>query len=134
MASDMQTAPASKAMFWGGWIMSILPVLMLLMSAAMKFMQPPEMKEGIEKLGWQMHHVLPLGIVELTSVVLYLFPRTAALGAILITGYLGGAIATHMRIGDPFVPAMLVPIILGVLVWGGLWLRDARVRSILPLR
>jgi len=121
-------------MFWGGWVMSVLPALGLLASAAMKFIQPEGMDKGFEKLGWPMSLALVLGVIELAGVLIYLFPPTAALGAILLTGYLGGAIATHTRIQDPFLSSMLPQIVLGMLLWGGLWLRDSRVRSILPLR
>ena len=119
-----------KWMLWSGWIVSVLPVLALVMSAAMKVMKPPEVVEGFAKLGWGENLALTLAIIELGCTLIYLFPRTAVLGAILVTRYLGGAVATHVRIGDPFY----VPIILGVVVWIGLWLRDARVRALAPLR
>ena len=130
MSSDIPVAPVSKKMLWAGRITSTLPVLMLVMSGVMKFVKPAGVVEGFAKLGWLESHTLPLGIVELVCTALYIIPRTSVLGAILLTGYLGGAIATHVRIGDPFI----FPIILGVLVWLGLFLRDARLRAILPLR
>ena len=123
-------ATVSKAALWTGRVISTLPVLMLLMSAAFKFMKPPEVVEGFTKMGWPERLSLTLGIVELACTVLYVIPRTAVLGAVLLTGYLGGATATHVRIGDPFY----TPILLGVLVWLGLYLRDRRVRALLPLR
>jgi hypothetical protein len=95
----------------------------------MKLMHPPSLDEGFKHLGWPVTAALGLGVVELLSVVCYLIPRTAVLGAVLLTGYLGGAIATHARLGEPFV----APIILGVVVWAGLWLRDPRLRALLPL-
>jgi DoxX-like protein len=122
--------PVSKKMFWAGWIMSTPPVLLLLFSASMKLLQLPAAMTGFAHLGYPEHVALPLGIVELTCTVLYLVPRTSVLGAILLTGYLGGATATHLRIGEPFHMAVL----LGMLVWGGLYLRDERLRAILPLR
>ena len=134
MSSYPQGTAVSKKVLWAGWIVSVLPALMLLMSAVMKFVKTPEVVEGFTHLGWQESLALALGIIEIASTVIYLFPATAVLGAILLTGYLGGAIATHMRIGDPFLPNVIVPIVLGVLVWGGLWLRDVRVRALLPLR
>ena len=127
---EMQNAPASKKMYWAGWILSVLPVPLLLMSATMKFLQPASMAEGLEHLGWPLSVMFALGVVELTCTVLYVIPQTAVLGAILLTGYLGGAIATHVRIGDSFIP----PVILGVIVWLGLYLRDTRVRALIPLR
>ncbi len=131
MQSDTQPAPVSKKMFWAGLIVSALPVLMLVMSAAMKFAKPAEVVETFKHLGWHESVALYLGILELACTVIYVIPRTAVLGAVLLTGYLGGAIATHVRIGEE---QFIIPLVLGVLVWGGLWLRDARVRALLPLR
>ena len=124
------TPPASKAMFWAGWVITVLPVLMLAMSAYAKFAQIPQAVEGLEKFGYKLDLLLPLGIVEVVCALIYLFPRTAVLGAILLTGYLGGATATHVRVYDPFH----MPIILGVMVWLGIYLRDARLRAIVPWR
>ncbi len=127
MASTTQQAPASKAMYWIGWVLSILPVLMLLMSATMKFVKPEQMKE----LGYEESVALPLGIVELTCAILYVVPRTTVLGAILLSGYLGGAVASHVRLGQP---VFFIPAILGVVVWLGIFLREPRLRALLPLR
>jgi hypothetical protein len=121
---------ASKKLFWAGWGMSALPVLLLLFSGVMKLIKPATVVEGFVNLGYPESLSLGIGIAELTSVVLYAIPRTSVLGAILLTGYLGGATATHLRIGEPFFMA----IILGVLVWGGLYLRDDRLRALIPLR
>jgi ABC-type transport system involved in cytochrome c biogenesis permease component len=90
--------------------------------------------EGTVKLGYSETVIVPLGIVLLTCTILYVIPRTSGLGAILLTGYLGGAVATHVRIGDPLFTHVLFPVYLGVLIWGGLYLRDNRVRSLIPLR
>jgi hypothetical protein len=130
MAMDTPAVPVSKKSLWAGRIMSTLPVLMLVMSGVMKLVKPAEVVDGFTKLGWPDSLALVLGIVELVCTVLYVFPRTSVLGAILLTGYLGGAIATHVRIGDPFIG----PIILGVMIWLGLFLRDARLRTLIPLR
>lgn len=133
---DTQAAPASKWMFWTGWVISALPVLMLLMSAVLKlvavmnFVKPPGMAEGLSKIGWKEEQMLALGILELACTILYVIPQTSVLGAILLTGYLGGAIATHVRVGDDY----LGPVIFGVLIWLGLYLRDPRLRALLPLR
>jgi hypothetical protein len=131
MQSDPQTAPISKKMLWAGRIISALPVLMLLVSAVSKFMKPDFAVEGFAKLGWDMSQAVGLGITEVACTVIYLIPRTAVLGAILLTGYLGGAIATHARISDP---QFVTPMALAVLVWLGLFLRDARLRALIPLR
>lgn len=128
--ADRPTAPASKKAFWAGWVLSILPALMLVLSAAMKFAQPPDVVEGFAKLGWPLKLATALGIVELACVVIYLIPQTAVLGAILLTGYLGGATAAHVRLEEQF----LMPILLGVMVWGGLCLREPRLRVLLPCR
>jgi len=130
MQSDTHTAPVSKKMIWAGRIMSALPVLMLLLSGVMKLVKPVAVVEGFVRLGYPESLTVGIGIVELACAALYVVPRTSVLGAILLTAYLGGATATHVRIGEPF----FVPILLGVLVWGGLFLRDERLRALLPLR
>lgn len=130
MEGPIHAAPVSKKMLWAGWIMSVPPVLLLLFSASMKVLKLPAAMDGFARMGYPEYVALPLGIVELTCTVLYLIPRTSVLGAILLTGYLGGATATHLRIGEPFHMA----IILGMLVWGGLYLRDERLRALIPLR
>ena len=121
---------ASRKMLWASYIMSALPVLMLLFSSMMKLVKPPSVVEGFAHLGYDDSVALALGLIELFSTLLYVIPRTSVLGAILLTGYLGGATATHLRIGEPFYMAVL----LGVLVWGGLYLRDERLRLLIPLR
>jgi hypothetical protein len=108
-----------------------LPVLMLLMSAGMKFAKGPEVMEGMAKFGYPESTILGIGIAEVACTVLYVIPRTSVFGAILLTGYLGGATATHVRVGDP---AFISAVITGVLVWLGLYLRDPRVRALVPLR
>jgi hypothetical protein len=130
MQGDTQTAPVSKKLLWAGRIISALPVLVLLMSGVMKFVKPEPVVKGLKDLEWDESLALGLGILEISCTVVYAFPRTSVLGAVLLTGYLGGAIATHVRVHDQFVG----PIILGVLVWGGLYLRDDRLRALLPLR
>jgi uncharacterized membrane protein YphA (DoxX/SURF4 family) len=124
------TAPVSKKMLWAGWILGILPALLLLFSGVMKLLKSEDVVQGFEHLGWDHRLALALGILEIGCTIVYLIPQTAVLGAILLTGYLGGAIATHVRIGEQFIPQL----ILGTLVWLGLYLRDARLRALLPLR
>jgi DoxX-like protein len=130
MDSDTHTALVSKRMRWAGYVISALPVLMLVFSGVMKLFKPAPVVEGFVRLGYPESLALGIGIVELACAILYVIPQTSVLGAILLTGYLGGATATHVRIGEPFFP----PIVLGVLIWGGLFLRDARLRALLPLR
>ena len=126
-----ETVPVSNVARWAGYIMSTLPVLLFLMGAVMSILQPPSVVEGTVQAGYPAHLVLPLGIVELVCAIIYVIPRTSVLGAILLTGYLGGAVATHVRIGEM---TFFVPIIVGILVWGGLFLRDPRIRALIPLR
>ena len=130
MQSKSQSAPESKRSLWVGYIFSALPVLLLLFSAVLKLMKPAPVVEGFAQFGFPESLIFKLGILELACTVVYLIPRTSILGAILITGYLGGATATNVRVGAPF----LGPVIAGVLVWGGLYLRDLRVRALIPLR
>jgi hypothetical protein len=127
MTSDRQ-GPASKAVIWIGWLLSALPSLMLLFSACMKVVKP----EGIEHLGYPEHLALALATLEVGCTLVYLIPRAAVLGAILLTGYLGGAIATHARLLE--MQFLAVPLVFGVLIWGGLFLRDHRVRALIPIR
>ncbi len=122
-------AGISNKQLWAGRILSAVPVLMLIFSAVMKLMKPEPVVKEFLRLGYLESHAITLGILELACTIIYVIPRTAVLGAILLTGYLGGAVATHLRIGDPFIP----PALFGVLLWLGLWLRDARLRGILPL-
>jgi hypothetical protein len=114
--------------------MSALPALFLLMDAVMKFAKPKMVVEGTVKLGYPEAVILPLGVVLLVSTLLYILPATSVLGAILLTGYLGGAVATHVRVGDPLFSHTLFPVYFGALLWGGLVLRDPRLRALLPLR
>lgn len=124
------TNSTSKKTLWAGRILSALPVLLLTFSAVMKLMRPPAVVEGLARFGYPEDLILGLGILELACTIVYVIPRTAILGAILLTGYLGGATATHVRVGDPFI----MPVLAGVFAWGGLYLRDARLRALVPLR
>jgi hypothetical protein len=130
MQAETQTARNSKTTIWVGWILSVLPALLFIASAAAKFAKPAPVVEGFSKLGYPEHLVLALGIVELSCALIYLIPRTCVLGAILLTGYIGGAIASHVRVGDPFYTHIGI----GVVVWLGLYLRDPRLRALIPLR
>ncbi|MFN2635128.1 MAG: DoxX family protein [Thermoanaerobaculia bacterium] len=121
---------ASGKIVWVGRGISILPCLVFLMSAFMKLKGGPELAQGIAHMGIPESMVVPLAILEIACVVIYAIPATAALGAILLTGFVGGAICTHWRVGDPFI----VQIVLGILIWFGLYLREDRLKALIPLR
>lgn len=128
-----ESAPPSKAMFWTGQVVGLLPALFLLVDAGMKLVKPEFVVKATTELGYSEDVLIPLGIVLLVSTVLYLIPRTAILGAILLTGYLGGAVDVHVRQGDGAFE-ILFPVVFGIFLWGGLWLRDERLRALTPLR
>ena len=123
----------SKAGLWAGWIITGLCTLFMLMDATMKIMMEKHAVDSAPQLGWPVDLIQPVGIVLLISTILYVIPRTCVLGAILLTGYLGGAVAIMLRAqapGHPFV----FPVIIAVLVWAGIFFRDARLRSLIPFR
>jgi hypothetical protein len=115
---------------WVGRAISALATLVFAISALMKLMGGAEVKQGMGHLGLPESLIIPLAILEVSCVVIYLIPATSVLGAILLTGYMGGAICTHLRVGDPFV----IQIMLGVFVWLGLYFRENRLKMLLPLR
>jgi hypothetical protein len=129
--SEGQQNSVSKAALWTSYVMSALPVLLVLMGSVMKLLKLPGVAEGFIRAGAPEKLIFPVGLIELICVVVYLIPRTAVLGAILMTGLLGGATITTLRIGDPTFP---LPIVLGMLAWGGLYMRDMRIRELIPLR
>lgn len=133
MQSATQPAPVSKKKSWPGIIIGALPALFLLVDGAMKLVKPPVVVEGTIKYGYSESVITPLGVVLLACTVIYLIPRTAVLGAILLTGYLGGAVDTHVRAGEGWF-SILFPVVFGALLWGGLYLRDERLRALVPLR
>lgn len=114
---------------WGGLALSIIPSLLLTMSGVMKFIQPSGFDEGLALMGYRPDQMYALGVVELLCVAIYWVPRTSVLGAILLTGYMGGAIATHYRVGDLFI----IQILIGMAFWGGLYLRYPRIRELIPI-
>lgn len=130
MEETTPTPAGSRKLYWAGWVLSVLPALLLLMSGTMKLRNTPELEQGFEHMGWPANLAIALGIVELACTLLYLFPPTAMLGAILVTGYMGGAIATHVRLGEPFFVQSILPIV----VWIGLFLREPRLWVLLPIR
>ena len=127
----MSTTKPGKIALWTGRVLSALPVLMMLGGAIYSLIKPAAVREGFAQFGYPERFFTAIIIVEIACVVLYVIPQTAVLGAILLTGYLGGAVATHVRIADP---AFFMPVLVGVIVWLGLFLREPRLRSLIPLR
>jgi hypothetical protein len=119
---------------WAGRILSGLTVLFLLWDGVMKMMRPPVVLESWERLGYPEGVSVGIGLLELICVAVYVFPPTSVLGAILLTGFLGGAVATHVRVGDPLFTHVLFPAYIGALLWLGLYLRDDWLRTFVPLR
>jgi hypothetical protein len=122
----------SKSRLWTGRLMSGLPAIFLLVDGVMKLIKPAVVVQATVELGYPESAILGIGLALLASTILYLIPRTGILGAILLTGYLGGAVATHVRAGQGWFN-ILFPVIFGTLLWGGLWLRDRRLRTLLPV-
>jgi hypothetical protein len=120
----------SGKVVWVGWGLSILASLLFLFSAFIKFKGGPDLDQAMAHLGLPASMVLPLGILELTCVVIYLIPATSVLGAILLAGYIGGTIVTCWRSGDPFI----LNIVLGLVVWLGIYLREPRLKDLIPVR
>jgi hypothetical protein len=129
-----QQRSVSKAQIWTGRIISILPALFLIMDGVMKLLKPDFVVKATVQLGYPEDVIQGLGVVVLICVILYLVPNTAVLGAVLLTGYLGGAVATHVRVGDPMFSHTLFPVYFAILLWGGLYLRCERVRALIAFR
>jgi len=127
---NVEEKSATNAQVWSGRVLSGIAVLFLTMDAAMKVLQLPVAVEGTQKVGYAPGVVPILGVIQLICLAAYLIPRTRVLGAILWTGYLGGAVATHVRMGDPLFTHVLAPVYVAAMLWGGLCLRDARLRAI----
>ena len=121
----------SKGALWTGRVMSAFPVFLVLMGSVMKLMRLPAVHEGFARAGLPENLIVPVGVIELICVITYLIPSTAVLGAILMTGLLGAACLTSLRIADPTYP---LPVLLGMLAWGGLYMRDLRLRALIPFR
>jgi hypothetical protein len=130
-----KTSTSSKAL-WAGRIMSGFVVLFLLVDAGFKLIRPlpAPAVEAFGKLGYPVEFAGGIGVLLLACVAVYLIPRTSVLGAILLTGYLGGAVASHVRVGDPWLSHALFPVYVGLLVWGGIYFREPRLRAVIPLR
>jgi hypothetical protein len=118
-------------MLWTGRILTVLIALFLLFDSSIKLVKAPAAVQGTVQLGYPESKIVPIGLVLLASLVLYLLPRTSILGAILLTGYLGGATATMVRVSSPWI---LFPVLIGALAWAALYLRDEQVRALIPLR
>ena len=130
--TGLQTS-ISKTSLWVGRIVSGLPALFLLVDGAMKLAKPAVVVDATTKLGYSESVIIPLGIVLIACTILYLIPPTSVLGAILLTAYLGGAVATHVRAGESLF-SVIFPIIFGIMLWLGLYLHDLRLRALIPLR
>ncbi|HEX2061210.1 MAG TPA: DoxX family protein [Thermoanaerobaculia bacterium] len=123
----------SHAQQWTGRVLSALAVLFLTADAIGKLLRPAAVVDGTKQLGWPEETILTLGVLQLVCLIAYIVPRTSVLGAILWTGYLGGAIATHLRLGNPLFSHILFPTYVAAFLWAGLWLRNRRLRELLPL-
>jgi len=131
MSKELNSGPKNKR--WLGLIIGSLPALFLLMDGIMKLIKPRPVVDATVRLGYPETVILGLGIVLLAATILYLIPPTSVLGAILLTGYLGGAVATHVRVGEGAFP-ILFPVVIGAMLWLGLYFRDDRLRALVPLR
>ena len=134
MQPNTQTAGNARKRILAGGIISALPVLFLLFDAGAKIVKVAPAVEGSTQLGYPESVIAGIGVTLLVCTILCAIPRTSILGAILLTGYLGGAVATHVRVGNPLFSHVLFPVYVGVLIWGGLCLREERLRALLPLR
>lgn len=133
MHPDTQTVSGSKKKLWAGYLLSALPTIFLLLDGVLKLVKPTPVVESTVQLGYPESAIVGIGILLLVCVILYVIPRTSVLGAILLTGYLGGAVASQVRIGGSLFP-ILFPVIIGVLIWSGPYLRDKHLRGLIPLR
>ena len=134
MTTMTAVLPASSGWPRTGWVLTGVAALFLAFDTVLKLAQLTPAVDGTVALGYPAHLVAVIGVIQALCLLLYLVPSTSVLGAILLTGYLGGAVATHVRIGSPLPSHTLFPIYVALLVWGGLYLRDARVRELLPVR
>jgi hypothetical protein len=134
MQTATQMASGSKTQLWIGRILTVLVVLFLLFDGVTHVLQIPPVMDAFKQLGYPASIALEIGIVELVCLILYIIPSTSVLGAILLTGYLGGAVATNLRIDAPLFSNVLFPVYIGLLIWGGLYLRNERLRALFPLQ
>jgi DoxX-like family len=134
MDATTQIAAPSKVQKWTSYVLSALVILFLVFDSVIKLMKLPVVQEASARLGYQNETTFHIGFVLLLCVILYAIPQTSVLGAIFLTGYLGGAVATHTRIGDPLFTHILFPTYLATLLWLGLYLREPRLRTLVPFR
>ena len=134
MALQSQSSARPQWMHWTGWGMTGLMIAFLIFDSVSKLILEQHVVEATTKIGYPLDVIRPLGIICLACTILYAIPRTSMLGAVLLTGYLGGAIASKVRIEDPVFSSVLFGLYFGILVWGGLYLRDERLRALIPLR
>ncbi len=134
MQSAVPSGSLSKKSVWAGRIITGLVAAFLVFDAVIHIMKPAPVVEAFAKLNFPIRFAVPLGIIELVCILLYVIPRTSILGAIFLTGYLGGAIAIQLPTGNPFFGEVLFPVYIAVFLWGGIYLRDERLRTIVPLR
>lgn len=134
MSSRREAVRESRKAYWVGRIMTTLAVLFMLFDGIIKLAHIGPVEETWARLGYSPHVGPGIGILELVCLMLYVIPRTSILGGLLLTGYLGGAIATHVRVGDPLFTHVLFPVYVAVLIWGGIFLREVRLRALVPFR
>lgn len=132
-AAERPGGTTTKTQLWAGRILTGVFTLFMIFDIAIKLLGLPVVDETMARMGWPQALSWDIGVMELVFLALYLFPRTAVLGAVLMTGLLGGAVATHVRIGDPLFSHVLFGVYLGALMWGGLLLRDAGLRGVFPI-
>ena len=132
--AETATRASGKGMIWAGRIVSALPILFLTFDSVIKLIKIQAVNDAMAQLGYPDSLSRPLGALLLACVLVYVIPQTSVLGAILLTGYLGGAVATHLRHQDPLFSHVLFPVYVGVLVWLGIFLRDKRIRALVPIR
>ena len=132
--SNPHAATVSKGSLWTGRFLSALSTLFLLVDGVMKLIKPAPVVEATVRLGYPESVIQSLGTVLLVCTILYAIPRTSILGAILLTGYLGGAVASNVRVGNPLFSHILFPVYVALLIWGGLYLRNSRLRGLIPVR
>jgi hypothetical protein len=130
----VQNAPLSNARLWTARVISALAIIFFLLDGVMHVMVPLPVSDAFRQLGFPISLSPVIGFVELVCTLVYVVPRTAIFGAILLTGVLGGAVTAHVRVGDPLFPTLIFPIIVGLLIWGPLYIRDERLRALIPLR
>jgi hypothetical protein len=134
MPAIQQSIPTSRSKLWTARVLRAIVILFLLMDGIMKLFKPTPVVEGMTRLGYPMSLSVPIGITLLLCVALYALPRTTIFGALLLTGYLGGAVASQFRVGEPMISHVLFPVYFGIVIWAELYLRENRLKDLIPLR